>query len=168
MNFDKFTMQISCFLSFEVPNRDKAEFLDYWKKLETNLKRTGSLVDARLYSEIADQENHEQLSSWLIQTLWHSGKDFIDATSTTKFQDFIRKWQIKEASFTSYPLISQNKFIRRPIRISNNLFMVIFFFTAVIIEFTNSCSKSKYSSPGYQTRKHNITQKYRRSNFSGA
>jgi len=135
-------MQISCFLSFEVPTQEKAEFLDSWEKLETNLtwekletnlKRTGSFVDARLYSEVADQENHEQLSSLLIQTSWHSGKDFIDAIAKKEFQYFLRKWNIKEASFTSYPLISRNQFFRRPTRISNDLFMVIFFIAAVII-----------------------------------
>ncbi|NER03249.1 MAG: hypothetical protein F6K17_11760 [Okeania sp. SIO3C4] len=57
----------------------------------------------------------------------------MDAILTKEFQSFIRKWQIIEASFTSYPPISQNQFIRRPIRISNNFFMVIFFFAAVII-----------------------------------
>ena len=134
MNSDKFTMQISCFLNFEVHTQKEADFfLNYWEKLEAKLKQTGSLVDARLYSEIAYKENHEHLSSFLIQTLWHSGKDFINATSTKEFHDFITKCQIKEASFTSYPLINQNKFVRRPIRISNNLFMVIFFIAAVII-----------------------------------
>ncbi len=79
-------MQISCFLSFEVPNQDKAEFLDYWKKLETNFKKTVSLVDARLYSEVEDQENYEQLSSLLLQTLWHSRKDFIDSMQKKNFK----------------------------------------------------------------------------------
>lgn len=133
MNFDKSTIQISCFLSFEVPNQDKAEFLDNWKKLETNLKRAGSLVNAECYSKIASKKNHEHLLSLLIETSWHSGKDFIDAMQTTEFQVFVKKWNIKEASFTSYLFINKSSFLHKPIRISNNFFMVIFFLIAVVI-----------------------------------
>ncbi|MEB3339496.1 hypothetical protein [Okeania sp.] len=43
-------------MSFEVPTQDKAEFLDNWKKLETNLKLAGSLVDAESYLKIASQK----------------------------------------------------------------------------------------------------------------
>ncbi|NER02099.1 MAG: hypothetical protein F6K17_05355, partial [Okeania sp. SIO3C4] len=78
-------------MNFEVRTQDEAEFLNSWEKLETNLKRNGSFVDARLYSEVADQKNHEQLSSLLIQTSWHSGKDFMDAILTKEFQSLIRK-----------------------------------------------------------------------------
>ncbi|MEM1170301.1 MAG: hypothetical protein AAGJ08_14790 [Cyanobacteria bacterium P01_H01_bin.35] len=73
-------------MSFEVTTKEKAEFLKSWKKLETNLKRTGSLVDTESYLKIADKENYHQLSSLLIKTLWHSGKDFIDAILTREFQ----------------------------------------------------------------------------------
>ncbi|NEN93714.1 MAG: hypothetical protein F6K48_34525 [Okeania sp. SIO3H1] len=44
MIYDKFTMQVSFFLVFEVPTQDQQEFLDSWKKLEINLKKTGSLM----------------------------------------------------------------------------------------------------------------------------
>ena len=94
------------------------------------------------------QKNNNQLpiSNWSIQTSWHSWKDFIYAISTKEFQNFIHKWKIKDESSTSYPvvsqneiltggdkLISQNKFPRKQIRISNNFFMFIFLFVAAII-----------------------------------
>ena len=81
-----------------------------------------------------------------IKTSWHSGKDFIYAISTTKFQDFIEKWEIKDPSLISYRLINQNerltsedkpinqnKFPQKQIRISNNLLMIILWFFAAIL-----------------------------------
>ena len=135
MIYDKFTIQASFFLVFEVPTQDEKEFLDSWKKLEINLKKTGSLIDAKTYQEFIDQNNNNQLPiiNWSIQTSWISWKDFIYAISTKEFQNFINKWEIKDESSTSYSLINKTKSPRKQIRISNNLFMVIFFFIAVII-----------------------------------
>ncbi|NET42253.1 hypothetical protein [Okeania sp. SIO2B3] len=132
---DKFTMQVSFFFAFEVPTQDEKKFLDSWKKLEINLKKTGSLIDAKTYLEFIDQNNNNQLPiiNWSIQTSWRSWKDFIYAISTKEFQNFINKWEIKDESSTSYPGINKKKSPRKQIRISNNLFMVIFFFIAVII-----------------------------------
>ena len=140
-------MQVSFFFAFEVPTQDQQEFLDSWKKLEINWRKTPDLIDAQLYVQFADKkERKQQSSNWLVQTKWQSLKDFIYAISTKEFQDFIQKWEIIEASPTSYPVINQNEILTREykpiypkknphkqIRISNNLFMVIFFFIAVII-----------------------------------
>ena len=129
MNFGTFTF----FWSFEVTTQEKKKFFESWQELKTNLKKTGGLVDARLYSEVAGKKNHEQLSGGIIIISWDSLKDFISAMQTTEFPNFIQKWDIKEVPFTSYPLISKNKFFQMPTRISNDFFMVIFLLIAAII-----------------------------------
>ncbi len=122
--------------------------MDSWEELETNLKQTGSLIDAKTYIEFIGQKNNNQLPmrNWSIQTSWHSWKGFFYGVSTKEFQDFIHKWEIKDAlpiSYsvisqneiltTGYQLIRQNKGLQKPIRISNNLLMVILWIVAIII-----------------------------------
>ncbi|NES03131.1 MAG: hypothetical protein F6K22_09870 [Okeania sp. SIO2F4] len=50
MSSNKFTMQISFFFAFEVSAKQEKEFLDSWEELETKLKQTGSLIDAKTYT----------------------------------------------------------------------------------------------------------------------
>lgn len=103
------------------------------------------MIDVQIYVKVADKKKSEQLSSWLIQTSWQSFKNFIYAISTKEFQDFIYKWEIKDASATSYPVISQNeiltigykliilnKTLQKPIRISTNQWLIILFVAATI------------------------------------
>lgn len=126
--------------------KQQKEFLNSWKQLENNWKQTAGLINVQLYVKVADKKKSEDLSSWLIQTSWHSFKDFIYAISTKEFQDFIDKWDIKDALLISNPVISQNqvltngyqlirhnKILQKPIRISNNLLMVILWVVAIII-----------------------------------
>ena len=133
MNFGKFTF----FWSFEVTTKDKTKFLNSWQELKTNLEKTYGLADARLYSEVAGKKNPEELYSGIIIISWYSLNDFISALQTIEFRDFIQnfiqKWDIKEAPFTSYSLIRKNKFFQMPTRISNDFFMVIFLLVAAII-----------------------------------
>ncbi len=127
------------------PQQQK-EFLNSWKQLENNWKQIPGLIDVQLYVKVANKKKSEHLSSWLIWTSWQSFKDFIYAISTKEFQDFIDKWEIKYALPISYPVISQNqvlttgyqlirqnKILQKPIRISNNLLMVILWIVAIII-----------------------------------
>ncbi len=122
--------------------------MESWEELETNLKQTGSLIDAKIYREFIGQKNNNQLPirTWSIKTSWHSWKGFFYGVSTKKFQDFIHKWEVKEASPTIYPVMSQNEVLTREYKlinpnknvtksrkISTNLLMVILWVVAIII-----------------------------------
>ncbi|MDE5123772.1 MAG: hypothetical protein O4965_28540 [Trichodesmium sp. St19_bin1] len=101
------------------------------------MEKTYGLADARLYSEVAGKKKSEELYSGIIIISWYSLNDFISALQTIEFRDFIQnfiqKWDIKEAPFTSYSLIRKNNFFQMPTRISNDFFMVIFLLVAAII-----------------------------------
>ncbi|GFZ91662.1 hypothetical protein [Okeania sp. KiyG1] len=101
--------------------KQEKEFFDSWKQLETNLKQTGSLIDAKTYIEFIDQKNNNQLPirNWSIQTSWYSWKGFFYGMSTAEFQNFIHKWEIAEASPTSYPVIRENQVLKSENKLIN-------------------------------------------------